>query len=177
MGQSPEKGRHRTSRGHLPASWRTKLFLATMYDNTYGVLPIREVLLGPQCYWGLSITGAKSHRLCWPFFVWSQSPDFWKLSWYVWLSPHPKSRGMTEDPQVSKVLLFVCLLSYSAVSNSSWPHALYPTSLLCPWDSPGMNNAVGCHALLQGDLPHPGIEPLSLMSPALAGEFFTTSAS
>ena len=27
-----------------------------------------------------------------------------------------------------------------------------------------------------GDLPHPGIEPFSLMSPALAGEFFTTSA-
>ena len=28
-----------------------------------------------------------------------------------------------------------------------------------------------------GDLPDPGIEPTSLMSPALAGGFFTTSAS
>ena len=27
-----------------------------------------------------------------------------------------------------------------------------------------------------GDLPHPGIEPTSLMSPTLAGGFFTTSA-
>ena len=27
-----------------------------------------------------------------------------------------------------------------------------------------------------GDLPNPGIEPASLMSPALASEFFTTSA-
>ena len=27
-----------------------------------------------------------------------------------------------------------------------------------------------------GDLPNPGIEPLSLTSPALAGQFFTTSA-
>ena len=27
-----------------------------------------------------------------------------------------------------------------------------------------------------GDLPHPGIEPMSLMSPALAGSFSTTSA-
>ena len=27
-----------------------------------------------------------------------------------------------------------------------------------------------------GDLPHPGIEPTSLRSPALAGGFFTTSA-
>ena len=25
-----------------------------------------------------------------------------------------------------------------------------PTRLLCPWDSPGKNTAVGCHALLQG---------------------------
>ena len=28
-----------------------------------------------------------------------------------------------------------------------------------------------------GDLPDPGIEPTSLVSPALAGKFFTTSAS
>ena len=27
-----------------------------------------------------------------------------------------------------------------------------------------------------GDLPHPGIEPASLMSPVLAGRFFTVSA-
>ena len=27
-----------------------------------------------------------------------------------------------------------------------------------------------------GDLPHPGLIPVSLMSPALAGRFFTTSA-
>ena len=27
-----------------------------------------------------------------------------------------------------------------------------------------------------GDLPDPGIEPMSLMSPALAGRFFTSSA-
>jgi len=27
-----------------------------------------------------------------------------------------------------------------------------------------------------GDLPNPGIEPVSLASPALAGRFFTTSA-
>ena len=28
---------------------------------------------------------------------------------------------------------------------------------------------------LPGDLPNPGIKPASLMSPALAGRFFTTS--
>ena len=44
-------------------------------------------------------------------------------------------------------------------------------------DSPGKNTGVACHFLLQGmDLPHPGTEPMSLMYPALADGFFTTSA-
>ena len=38
---------------------------------------------------------------------------------------------------------------------------------------PGNNSEVGCHALLQGMFP--GIQPESLMSPALANGFFTTS--
>ena len=67
------------------------------------------------------------------------------------------------------------MLSCSVVADSLAPHGLEPARLLCPWDSPGMNTGVGCHALLQGDLLDPGIEPTSLMSPALAGEFFTTS--
>ena len=46
----------------------------------------------------------------------------------------------------------------------------------CPWDSPGNNTGVGCRALLQGNLPNPGIKPTSLSSPALAGRFFSTSA-
>ena len=44
----------------------------------------------------------------------------------------------------------------------SRPHGLYPTRLLCPWDSPGENTGVGCHSLLQGIFPHPGIEPVFL---------------
>ena len=43
-------------------------------------------------------------------------------------------------------------------------------------DSPGKNTGVGCHAPLQGNLHNPGIKPASLVSPALAGGFFTTSA-
>ena len=37
----------------------------------------------------------------------------------------------------------------------------YRSELLCPFP---------------GDLPNPGIKPMSLMSPELAGGFFTTSA-
>ena len=35
-----------------------------------------------------------------------------------------------------------------------------PARLLCPWDSPGKNTGLGCHFLLQGNLPDTGIEPL-----------------
>ena len=32
------------------------------------------------------------------------------------------------------------------------PYGLQPTGLLCPWESPGKDTGVGCHALLQGAL-------------------------
>ena len=44
-------------------------------------------------------------------------------------------------------------VSCSKVSDSLRPHGLYPTRLLCPWDSPGKNTGVGCHALLQRIFP------------------------
>ena len=46
-------------------------------------------------------------------------------------------------------------------------YRLKPARLLCPWDSPGKNTGVGCHDLLQGDLPDPGTEPESPVSSAL----------
>ena len=39
--------------------------------------------------------------------------------------------------------------------------------------SSGKNTRGGCHSS-PGDLPNPGIEPMSLMSPTLTGRFFTT---
>ena len=39
-------------------------------------------------------------------------------------------------------------------------HGPQPARLLCPWDSPGKNTGLGCHAPLQGIfLPDSGIEP------------------
>ena len=38
---------------------------------------------------------------------------------------------------------------HSALSDSSRPHGLQPTRLLCPWDFPGKSTGVGCHCLLQ----------------------------
>ena len=53
-------------------------------------------------------------------------------------------------------------VSHSAVSDSLRPHGLQPARLLCPWDSPGKNTGVGCHALLQGIFPTQGLNPLLL---------------
>ena len=36
------------------------------------------------------------------------------------------------------------------MSDSLQPHGLQPIRLLCPWNSPGKNDEVGCHFLLQG---------------------------
>ena len=38
----------------------------------------------------------------------------------------------------------------SVMPDSLQSHRPQPTSLLCPWGSPGKNTGVGCHAVLQG---------------------------
>ena len=63
----------------------------------------------------------------------------------------------------SYVWLFatLCTKAHQALLSMRFSRQKYWSGLPCP--SPG-------------DLPNPGIEPKSLMSPALAGQFFTTSA-
>ena len=47
-------------------------------------------------------------------------------------------------------------VSHSVVSDSLQPHGLWPSRLLCPWDSPGKDTGVGCHSLLQWIFPTQG---------------------
>ena len=47
--------------------------------------------------------------------------------------------------------------------GSFQPQGLSPARLHCPWYFTGKNTGVGCHFLLQGNLPDPGIEPVSLV--------------
>ena len=71
------------------------------------------------------------------------------------------------------VCVCVCALSHSVVSDSLQPYALYLSSLLCPWNFLGKNTGSGLPFPPLGDLPGPGLEPESPVSPALAGRFFT----
>ena len=63
----------------------------------------------------------------------------------------------------SRVQLFVTLwtIAHQPPLLMEFSRQEYLSGLLCP---------------LAGDLPDPGIKPVSFMSPALAGEFFTTGA-
>ena len=54
----------------------------------------------------------------------------------------------------------VCV-SCSVMSHSLQLHGLKLTRLLCPWNFPGKNIGEGCHSLLQGIFPTPGIETRS----------------
>ena len=52
-----------------------------------------------------------------------------------------------------KVIPSVLVLVTQSCPTLCNPHRLLPASLLCPWDSPGKNTAVDCHALLQEIFP------------------------
>ena len=66
---------------------------------------------------------------------WNSFPRFSHLSLYVSL-PY----------RTFYAYVLCCLL----VSDSLRPHGLWSARVLCPWDYPGNNIRVGCHALLQG---------------------------
>ena len=60
---------------------------------------------------------------------------------------------------IGGVLCVLSCFSHVWLFVTPWTIA---TGLLCPWDSPGKNTGVGCHALLQGILPIQGSSPLLL---------------
>ena len=64
-------------------------------------------------------------------------------------------------------------LSHSVVSDSATPWTVAPQALLS-MEFSRQAYWRGLPSPPPGDLPHPGIEPMSLVSPALASEFFTT---
>ena len=85
---------------------------------------------------GLSASGG-----WWSYSVYSRVPKFWdrmpddlRWSWY-------------NNNRINVCVKF--LQSYPALCNP----------MDCPWDSPGKNTGVGCHALLQGIFPTQGLNP------------------
>ena len=113
--------------------------------------------------WGISVTG----RVSWP-------------------KPGLVLNGIREVPAASHVLLYLYVLGADSGPWFAcvwvWTESLQSCLTLCdpvdhslcPWDSPGKNPEVGLPRPLPGDLPHPGIKPETLTSPASGGESFAT---
>ena len=77
---------------------------------------------------------------------------------------------------VSKVCLYMYVLSYSVMSDSLWPCGEGPAKLLCSQDFPNKNTGVGYHFLLQGFFPTQESKLCLFLSPSLAdGSFATVS--
>ena len=62
-------------------------------------------------------------------------------------------KNIERDGDRNRVL---CCFSHVRLCATLWSLA---HRLLCPWDSPGKNTGVGCHALLQGIFPTQGSNP------------------
>ena len=67
----------------------------------------------------------------------------------------------------------VCMLSHVQFFATSWTVACQPSRSI---RFPKEEYLSGVPLAPPGDLPSPGIKPTSLASPAMAGGFFTTSA-
>ena len=64
---------------------------------------------------------------------------------------HVSLGHISHSPPDSELMCVCCACSATAVvSDSLWLYGLWPTRLLCPWDSPGKNTGVGCHASSRG---------------------------
>ena len=76
----------------------------------------------------------------------------------IWLCTCDRMAGCFDTNGLCWWCLRECYVT-SVVSDFSWPHGLMPSRLLCPWDSPGKNTGVSCHALLQGIFLTQGFNP------------------
>ena len=82
------------------------------------------------------------------------------IIWDIYIHEHMQMYIHTYYPPTHTYThTYRAVLSHPVVSNSLWPHGLQPARLLCPWDSPGKNTRVGCHALPWGIFPILGSNP------------------
>ena len=102
---------------------------------------------------------------------------FFVMFWYFTLADKNAGHMLACLPMQAKACNKLAALEPLAYYQSCLTlqlHGLQPIGLLCPCDFPGKNTEAGCHFLLKGIFPDPGIEPASPISFALAGRFYTT---
>ena len=89
-----------------------------------------------------------------------------------------KRRGDRDDAWIASPTQWTCVPVFyvaSVMSNSLRPYGLYPARLLYPWGFSRQEYWSGLPCSSPGDLPKPGVESASILSPALSGGLFTTN--
>ena len=146
--------------------------------------PLASILLGSllpsswsPCYWehGARYTGLEGdlntlcHSLLVPSliltrFIHAGPHTFLLVIWSVFIHTSTSVRAFwCVQSRFGYVWLFVSLWTIACQASLSWRFSRQESWSGLPCSS-------------SGDLPDPGIEPMSLKSPALAGKLFTTSA-
>ena len=83
------------------------------------------------------------------------SPNVWKVLqllclWQIFNGTFVKlNKASVNMLRIVESYIAYCCWVTSVVSDSMRPHRRQPTRMPRPWDSPGKNNGVGCHFLLQ----------------------------
>ena len=79
-----------------------------------------------------------------------------------------KNKNVNRQQETTPAVFFILACKYLLWAS------LVVKEFACNGKSPGQNTGVGCHFPSPGDLSDSGIEPMSPVSSALAGGFFTT---
>ena len=90
-----------------------------------------------------------------------------KVMWVIEKNQREYFEG--KEKKVSEL----CVLRWSVVSDSLWPHKLEPARLLCPWGFFKQEYWSGLPCLLPEDLPNSGNEP---RSPALQADYLLSES-
>ena len=103
----------------------------------------------PKPYWN-----SDSYVLMFCFFIsyWN-THSIWKLLYRLWCWEGLGAGGEGDNRGWDGWMASLTRWIWVWVNSGSWwwtgrpgvwPHGLWPTRLLCPWDSPGKNIGVGC---------------------------------
>ena len=123
-----------------PGSWYTQGFVCALQESVFPVLWkfYNQIPLAPKIKFpGRCQSFCRIPRLGNLLCLFYQNVLIRSITiWTLLCSEHAQCLGLCSiECVLSRVWLFV-------------NHVLWPTRLLCPWDSPGKNTGVGCHFLL-----------------------------
>ena len=110
--------------------------------------------------WYTAVHGVTKSRTCLSELNWNthctsaltiKGKNFlWRIKWRFF-----------QRLKIERPCVLACWVAW--VTYDSWrPYGLWLTGLLCPWDSPGKNTGMDCHALLQEIFLTPGSNPCLL---------------